>query len=204
MVSVSRDLSVRVIEDENAGKLLDRQEALRASVRKGDPKALGVAQVMLGVMVILYSIPLHCTEFTEVITLGVPWWSGLSFIAAGVVAIVLDKYCSMKTLGVCLAVSVVSVGLAVLALIIYSVDLGKNAESPCVKTEHDSCDPMHHAVRLSRGVKSSLLLFTLVQTAISSVLCYFLHRERRSFADYDTLIPSVPATPTTLTPPDLN
>lgn len=35
-----------------------------------------VSQVMLGLMVISYSIPLHVTEFTEVVSLGVPWWSG--------------------------------------------------------------------------------------------------------------------------------
>lgn len=36
-----------------------------------------VSQVMMGIMVMSYSIPLHVTEFTEVVTLGVPWWSGL-------------------------------------------------------------------------------------------------------------------------------
>lgn len=33
---------------------------------------------MLGVMVMSYSIPLHFTEITEVVSLGVPWWSGLT------------------------------------------------------------------------------------------------------------------------------
>lgn len=36
-----------------------------------------VSQMMLGLMVMSYSIPLHFIEFTEVVTLGVPWWSGL-------------------------------------------------------------------------------------------------------------------------------
>lgn len=116
-----------------------------------------VTQVMLGLMVMSYSIPLHFTEVTEVVSLGVPWWSGLTvsvcmrllcyllgnrsayerkqllswtlhivlkclsvltdfpfpacvfgcmyvyvfvrsqFIAAGTVAIILDKYSTMKT-----------------------------------------------------------------------------------------------------------
>lgn len=38
--------------------------------------------------------------------------------------------------------------------------------------------------RLSRGVKSSLLLFTLAQTAISTILCFLLFRQRRSFGQY--------------------
>lgn len=33
---------------------------------------------MLGLMVMSYSIPLHFTEVTEVVSLGVPWWSGLT------------------------------------------------------------------------------------------------------------------------------
>ena len=36
-----------------------------------------VSQVMLGLMVMSYSIPLHFTELTDVVALGVPWWSGL-------------------------------------------------------------------------------------------------------------------------------
>lgn len=37
-----------------------------------------VSQVMLGLMIISYSIPLHFTEFTDVISCGVPWWTGLT------------------------------------------------------------------------------------------------------------------------------
>uniref|UniRef100_A0A668AA28 Transmembrane protein 176 n=1 Tax=Myripristis murdjan TaxID=586833 RepID=A0A668AA28_9TELE len=183
-VSISRDLSVHVLHDVNASKLTDRQQALRASVQKGEPKCLGVSQVMLGVMVMSYSIPLIFTEITEVVRLGVPWWSGLSFIISGVVAIVVEKHCSMKTVGLCIGVSVVSIVLSVVALIVYSVDLEKNPESQCVLLYNRSCDEKYYAVVLSRGVKSSLLLFTLVQTVISSTLCYLLYTKRRSFGQY--------------------
>ncbi|XP_029910089.1 transmembrane protein 176 [Myripristis murdjan] len=203
-VSISRDLSVHVLHDVNASKLTDRQQALRASVQKGEPKCLGVSQVMLGVMVMSYSIPLIFTEITEVVRLGVPWWSGLSFIISGVVAIVVEKHCSMKTVGLCIGVSVVSIVLSVVALIVYSVDLEKNPESQCVLLYNRSCDEKYYAVRLSRGVKSSLLLFTLVQTVISSTLCYLLYTKRRSFGQYASLNEGAPATPTTVTPPDMN
>ena len=39
---------------------------------------------MLGLMVMSYSIPLHLTEITEVVRLGVPWWSGLMVSVCGV------------------------------------------------------------------------------------------------------------------------
>ncbi|KAM8772784.1 transmembrane protein 176 isoform 2-T2 [Acanthopagrus schlegelii] len=203
-VAVSRDLTVQVLEDVNAAKLTDRQQALRNAIQRGEPKCLGVSQVMLGLMVMSYSIPLHFTEVTEVVRLGVPWWSGLTFITAGVVAIILDKNCTMKILWVCLIVSVVSTGLSVIAVIIYSVDMDKNPEAPCIKMVYDQCNEDHYASRVSRGVKSSLLLFTLAQTVISAVLCFLLFKQRRSFGQYSSLNSAAPSSPTTLIPPDMD
>uniref|UniRef100_A0A0E9R714 Uncharacterized protein n=1 Tax=Anguilla anguilla TaxID=7936 RepID=A0A0E9R714_ANGAN len=78
-VSISRDLSV-MVEDTSVRKLTDRQEALKESIQKGEPKVLGVSQVMVGVVVISYSLPLLASDFTEVVNFGVPWWSGTVFI----------------------------------------------------------------------------------------------------------------------------
>ncbi|XP_035033726.2 transmembrane protein 176 [Hippoglossus stenolepis] len=203
-VAVSRDLTVQVLEDANAVKLTDRQQVLRAAVQRGEPKCLGVSQVMLGLMVMSYSIPLHVTEFTEVVTLGVPWWSGLMFITAGVVAIYLDKHCTMKTLHLCLMVSVVSTVLSVAAVIIYSVDIDKSPVVTCVKVAKENCTEKDFALRLSRGLKSSLLLFTLAQTAISAVLSFLLFRQRRSFGQYTSLSHAAPSTPESLIPPNLH
>lgn len=48
-------------------------------------------------------------------------------------------------LWVCLIVSMVSTVLSVVALIIYSVDMHKNPDVPCIKTEHDTCPEIHYA-----------------------------------------------------------
>ncbi|KAF7645945.1 hypothetical protein LDENG_00195860 [Lucifuga dentata] len=126
------------------------------------------------------------------------------FVITGVSNIILEKHCSIKILRVCLLVGVASLVMSVVAVIIYAVDLGKNVEVPCRETYHGTCDTKHYDVKLSRGVKSSLLLFTLAQAVVSSVLIFFLFRERRSFAQYDSLTASPPVTPTSATPPDLN
>ena len=42
-VSISSDLFVRVHEDVNVTKITERQQALRESLQKGEPKALGVS-----------------------------------------------------------------------------------------------------------------------------------------------------------------
>lgn len=43
-VTVSRDLTVQVLHDVNAAKLVDRQQALRAAIQRGEPKSLGVSR----------------------------------------------------------------------------------------------------------------------------------------------------------------
>lgn len=43
-VAVSSDLTVQVLEDVNAAKLADRQQALRAAIQRGEPKCLGVSR----------------------------------------------------------------------------------------------------------------------------------------------------------------
>uniref|UniRef100_H3DKA6 Transmembrane protein 176 n=1 Tax=Tetraodon nigroviridis TaxID=99883 RepID=H3DKA6_TETNG len=184
-VTVSQDLRVHMLEDANATKLANRQEVLKSAIQKGEPKCLGVTQLMLGLMVMSYSIPLHFTEVTEVVSLLVPWWSGLTFLTAGIAGIVLDKLCNMKILGVCLLTSVASAVLSVVAVVVYSVDLLRNQEE-----------------NLSRGVKTSLCVFTLAETGVSVVLCCLLFKQRHNFAQYNTLNQGDPST--TETPAALN
>ncbi|CAL9688478.1 unnamed protein product [Knipowitschia caucasica] len=183
-VAVNKDLTVQVLADSNALKLMDSKQALRTAVQRGESKSLGVSQLMLGLLVMMYSIPLHLTEHTEVVLTGVPWWSGLTFVIAGSVAILLDKYCTMKNLHACLATSSLSAVLSIMAVIIYSVDIEKNPESPCPGQD---CDDLHYVTKLSKGVKCALLLFTLAQTVISVVLWLLLYRQRRSLQVYNPL-----------------
>ncbi|XP_047222538.1 transmembrane protein 176 [Girardinichthys multiradiatus] len=186
-VSVSRDLKVHVQEDVNKVKLSDRQQELRDAIQRGEPKCLGVSQVMLGLMVISYALPLHFTEHTDVVIFGVPWWTGLTFIAAGTIAIMLDKHCTMKILQVYLIVSVATVVLSVVAVIIYSVDLNKHPQTPCIKTINNFCNAEYDATKFSRGIKSSLLLITLVQAVISSIFCWLHRRQRSNFEQYTAM-----------------
>lgn len=53
--------------------------------------------------------------------------------------------CVFFQLWVCLIVSVVSTGLSVIAVIIYSVDMDKNPEAPCIKMVYDQCNEDHYA-----------------------------------------------------------
>ncbi|KAJ8000917.1 hypothetical protein DPEC_G00185360 [Dallia pectoralis] len=206
-VSVSRDLSVSVTADHNADKLADKRQAQRESILKGEPKAFGVSQVMLGLVVMSFSLPLVYTQFTEVLYFGVPWWSSVTFIAAGVIAIVLEKRTSVKLLSVCMVATLVAVLVSLLAFIFYIIDLHNNPEISCdhlepYAYEKEKCDEETYAKMISHGVKSSLLFFTIVQIAISSSFSYILFRERRGYGQYASLNHSGPSNSLVTDPPD--
>nr|XP_054607876.1 membrane-spanning 4-domains subfamily A member 12 isoform X3 [Nothobranchius furzeri] len=183
-VEISKDLVVQVLEDVNVIKLTTRQQVLCAAIRRGETKCLGVTQVMLGLMVMSYSIPLHITEATDVVTFGVPWWTGLTFIAAGVIIAILETHCTMKTMQFCFMMSVLSVVLSLVAMIIYSVDL--NNDMSCGMERNTSCGTNKYT-RLSRCLKASLLIFTLAQTVVSAVVCFLLVRLRHYFQQYSSI-----------------
>uniref|UniRef100_A0A1A8GTK6 Transmembrane protein 176 n=1 Tax=Nothobranchius korthausae TaxID=1143690 RepID=A0A1A8GTK6_9TELE len=191
-VEISKDLVVQVLVDVNVVKLTTRQQVLSAAIRRGETKCLGVTQVMLGLMVMSYSIPLHITEATDVVTFGVPWWTGLTFIAAGVIIAILETHCTMKTMQYCFMMSVLSVVLSLVAMIIYSVDL--NNDMSCGMERNTSCGTNKYT-RLGRCLKASLLIFTLAQTVVSAVVCFLLVRLRHYFQQYSSI--SQAAEPTT-------
>ncbi|PWA30672.1 hypothetical protein CCH79_00009251 [Gambusia affinis] len=170
-VSISTDLTVQVLDDPNKVKLTDRQQQLHAAIQKGEPKCLGLSQVMLGLMVMTYSLPLHFAEHTHVVIFGVPWWTGL-------------------TVQACLVTSVAAMVLSAVAVIIYSLDLYNHQLPLCKTTEpssHFSEDPCWDQIstaKFSKGLKSSLLFFTLVQAAISAIFCWLLYRQKNIFAQY--------------------
>ncbi|XP_036430926.1 transmembrane protein 176 [Colossoma macropomum] len=183
-VTVSSDLSISVSEDHIVKKLTDKQEILRESIQKGEPKAMGVSQVMLGYLVITYSIPLLSGEFTEIVRFGVPWWSGISFVIAGAFALVMEKRNSIKLVLTCLAVTVLAAFISVIALIFYVVDIFKNSETECHSNMDHLCDELHYANMFSKEMKSILTCLNVVQTVISSAFSYILYNERKRFISY--------------------
>ncbi|KAL4640611.1 membrane-spanning 4-domains subfamily A member 12-like [Arapaima gigas] len=203
-LSVSRNLSVTVT-DHSTDKLREKQQMLRERIQRVESKALGVSQVMVGLMIMSYSLPLLFTNFTQVVTFGVPWWSGTMFIAAGAVAIETEKRGSMNFLRVCLLVTLVATVTSVLALIFYSVDLHVNNEKSCeLQEELVVCGPEHYCQAFSRGLKSCLLLFTVTQMVISLTLVVLLYKERRSFTEYMSLTENMPSMAGGSSPLDLN
>ncbi|XP_072534596.1 transmembrane protein 176 [Salminus brasiliensis] len=186
-VTVASDLSVNVSEDQNVKKLTDKKELLNESIRKGEPKTMGICQVMVGFLVISYSIPLLHAQLTEVVKFGVPWWSSLTFVTAGAMALVMERRNSIQLVLACLMITVVAAFISVLAVIFYVVDLLKNPEDPCMSNHAYSeqmCKHLYHSSLFSREIKSILLCLNVVQTGISCAFSFMLYSERRRFINY--------------------
>ncbi|XP_062384625.1 transmembrane protein 176 [Sardina pilchardus] len=183
-VSVSRDLSVTVGEDIVADKLADRQ-ALLQNLEKSQSKALGVSQLMLGLLVMMNSIPLLFTDCTEILTFGVPLWSGFVFVIAGCFAIMLEKFISRKYLFSCVAMSAAAALTSAVALIIYLTDITKHPTKYCAS--HELCSDEHYATLLSTGLKTSLACYTTVQTVISIILTLTLYKARKHLDIYERI-----------------
>ncbi|KAK2909070.1 hypothetical protein QQF64_000868 [Cirrhinus molitorella] len=186
-LTVSTDLSVNTNPTQVELKLQDKQKALRDSIEKGEPKIFGVAQIVLGLLIISYSMPLLSAERTMILNFGVPWWSGLMFVISGAAALALEKYASLKAVSVCLAVSAVAIIISVIALILYYADIAFSPAAKCHAELHQMCKQQYYATHFSTGLKTTISMVSMVQTALSSAFTVILYNQRRNFTGYVTV-----------------
>ncbi|XP_051557878.1 transmembrane protein 176 isoform X1 [Myxocyprinus asiaticus] len=186
-LTVSTDLSVTTAPGREEEKLEDKKKALRKSFEKGDPKTFGVSQVVIGLLIISYSLPLLSAETTMIIKFSVPWWSGLMFVISGAVAIAVEKKASTKTLSVCLAVSVVAIIISVIALVLYYIDIAHQMTIKCDDELNQLCIHQYYATRFSKGVKIIISMIILVQTGMSCAFTFMLYNHRKNFTGYLTV-----------------
>ncbi|KAI2668317.1 Membrane-spanning 4-domains subfamily A member 15 [Labeo rohita] len=167
-LTVSTDLSVNTYPTQVELKLQDKQKALRDSIEKGEPRIFGVAQIVLGLLIISYSMPLLSAERTMILNFGVPWWSGLM-------------------VSVCLAVSAVNIIISVIALILYYADIAFNPATACHEQASQICNQRYYATHFSTGLKTTISMVSMVQTALSSAFTVILYNQRRNFTGYVTV-----------------
>ncbi|XP_073697947.1 transmembrane protein 176 [Garra rufa] len=183
-LTVSTDLSVNTNPTQVELKLQDKQKALRVSIEKGEPKIFGVVQIVLGLLIISYSMPLLSAEKTMILNFGVPWWSGLMFVISGAAALALEKYANLKAVTVCLVVSAVAIIISVIALILYYADIAFSPATVCHEGPRHMCDHQYYATHFSTGLKTTISMISMVQTGLSSAFTVILYNQRRNFTGY--------------------
>ncbi|XP_072329854.1 membrane-spanning 4-domains subfamily A member 4D-like isoform X1 [Scyliorhinus torazame] len=137
---------------------------------KGKLKALGIIQIVTGIISIIIGILLvtsvRILYYIEMSTLiGTPWWTGVLFIVAGALAVAVEKEPTQCMIKGCLSTNIISAIACLPAVIIYSVSL--NLNSHCYYSNYCSRpDGLIPCVAI-------LLLLTLLNAAISIAVSSF-------------------------------
>ncbi|MCJ8729990.1 hypothetical protein PDJAM_G00114080 [Pangasius djambal] len=90
---------------------------------KGEPKALGTVQIMIGTTTLLFGIILTSLALTPGIISGIALWGSLIFISSGALSVAAANHYSSCVVKASLGMNVFSAVAAGLAVILFSVDM---------------------------------------------------------------------------------
>ncbi|KAL6455670.1 hypothetical protein MHYP_G00355210 [Metynnis hypsauchen] len=145
---------------------------------KGEPKALGTVQIMIGVMTFLFAIVLTVNISTSAAYSGICYWGAFIYISAGSLAVAAENKLHPCVVKGSLGMNVISAITAGIAIVLLSLDLvfGPINYGPCYP-EYDHYFECHTALRLfqsrNNGITGVLLFFSLLQFIISICISAF-------------------------------
>ncbi|XP_037392487.1 membrane-spanning 4-domains subfamily A member 4A-like [Pygocentrus nattereri] len=145
---------------------------------KGEPKALGTVQIMIGVVTFLFAIVLTANISNISTYSGMYYWGALIYISAGSLAVAAENKLHPCVVKGSLGMNVISAITAGIAIVLLSLDLafGPINYGPCYP-EYDHYFECHTAFRLfksrNNGITGVLLFFSLIQFIISICISVF-------------------------------
>ncbi|KAK1153202.1 membrane-spanning 4-domains subfamily A member 15-like [Acipenser oxyrinchus oxyrinchus] len=89
---------------------------------RGQPKALGVVQIIIGIVSLLFG-PVLVDAYTFAGAIGLPLWTGVWYIISGSLAVAAENTPRRDLMKACLGMNIVSSVFAGVGFIIYSVNL---------------------------------------------------------------------------------
>ncbi|XP_026995939.2 membrane-spanning 4-domains subfamily A member 4A-like [Tachysurus fulvidraco] len=138
---------------------------------KGEPKALGTVQIMIGLLTLLFGIVLAAFPQTVLIVSGMIFWSPVFHITAGSLAVSASNKlnsCVVKATLTLNIFSTLSAGITIMFLII---DMIFGSYRFCDYENSYGCN--YATESMSKGITGVLLVFTLLQFCISIALSAF-------------------------------
>ncbi|XP_067897695.1 membrane-spanning 4-domains subfamily A member 8-like isoform X2 [Heterodontus francisci] len=162
-----RDLPVRM---ETPHSHSESRKITKQFDSKGRRIALGVAQVMLGLVFITLGIPLILSPESFAAKIGTPWWGGTLFIISGITSIVGEKKPKRSVLRTCAVLNLLSATAALSVSLLFSVDL-RMWVPHLVLPIQPTCKPNDLALSESQfTLRIILLIFALMELSISTVV----------------------------------
>ncbi|XP_060774616.1 membrane-spanning 4-domains subfamily A member 4A-like [Neoarius graeffei] len=141
---------------------------------KGEPKALGTVQIMVGVLTILFGIVLAIFPSSISVFSGVVFWGSLFHISAGSLAVAANNKLNCCVVKATMVVNILSTIVAGIAIIILSIDL---VIAPifgyCYDGHGYGCRNWRFGTSQIHGITGVLLLFSLLQFAVSIAVSAF-------------------------------
>ncbi|XP_069083954.1 membrane-spanning 4-domains subfamily A member 4D-like isoform X2 [Pleurodeles waltl] len=186
---------------------------------KGEPKALGVAQILIGLIQFILGIILAIsmgTIFSVGVIVGIPFWAGIFFIISGSLSTAAERNRNICLVKASLGMNIVSSVAAFLGFIFYAIDLGIcsvygwYSEGGHGGMYDDSARRFTQSfVAVVKGIEALLLLLVLVEFCISISTSVFGCKAvcRDSTSDMPVIImqnePRVEPTCPPVTPPPM-
>ncbi|XP_061088902.1 membrane-spanning 4-domains subfamily A member 4A-like isoform X2 [Conger conger] len=147
---------------------------------KGDPKALGTVQIMIGVMEILFGIVLAINADSFAVYSGIVFWGALMFISSGALSVAASNKPNNCLVRAALVMNILSTIAAAIAIILLSLDYAFVLRYyGCYDYEYryGYCEEYRRWLKnMSNGTRGVLMVFSVLEFIISICVSAFACR----------------------------
>ncbi|XP_035252174.1 membrane-spanning 4-domains subfamily A member 4A-like isoform X2 [Anguilla anguilla] len=144
---------------------------------KGDPKARGIVQIMIGVMHVLFGIAIARYAESIAVFTGIVFWGGVIYISSGALCVAANNKLNKSLVRGALVMNIISTITAGISIICFSLDIGHNY---CPYSDYDGRCALQAR---SQGMIVLLLVFSIPEFIISICVSAFACR---AVCDYST------------------